>query len=123
MILKGTGGVSMFALKLARAAGLQVILSSSSDDKLQQIKAQFSSPPLLTVNYKSPVWHEEVLKLTGDAGVDLVLEMGGTGSLVQSIRCTRRGGTVSQIGYLSRQDPSDLAELLPVLIDRRVNLR
>lgn len=123
MKVKGTGGVSMFALKLARAAGLQVILSSSSDEKLQRIKAQFPGLPLPTVNYKSPTWHEDVLSLTNGAGVDLVLEMGGTGSLVQSIKCARRGGTVSQIGYLGRQDPSDLAELLPVLIDRRANLR
>jgi NADPH:quinone reductase-like Zn-dependent oxidoreductase len=121
---KGTGGVSMFALKLARAAGLKIILSSSSDAKLEKIKEQFSDPPLLTVNYaKNPEWHEDVLKLTNDAGVDLVIEEGGTGSLVKSMKCTRRGGTISQVGYLSKKDPGDLAELLPVLTDRRIVLR
>lgn len=114
----------MFALKLARAAGLKVILSSSSDQKLKSIRKQFPSPPLLTVNYVStPAWHEEVLKLTNGAGVDLVIEVGGTQSLVKSMKCTRRGGVISQVGYLSKQDVNELSELLPLLIDRRVNLR
>ncbi|KAB8230248.1 hypothetical protein ETB97_002173 [Aspergillus alliaceus] len=124
VLIQGTGGVSMFALKLARASGLKIILTSSSDDKLERMKEQFSSPPLLTVNYaKNPEWHEEVLKLTNGAGVDLVIEVGGTSSLVKSMKCTRRGGTVSQVGYLSKQNPSELTELLSVLIDRRVILR
>lgn len=114
----------MFALKLARAAGLKVILSSSSDEKLRKISEQFPSPPLSTVNYdKNPEWHEDVLKLTNGEGVDLVIEVGGTASLVKSMKCTRRGGTVSQVGYLSKQDPNQLTELLSVLIDRRVVLR
>ncbi|EOD42991.1 putative alcohol dehydrogenase protein [Neofusicoccum parvum UCRNP2] len=124
VLIQGTGGVSMFALKLARAAGLKVILSSSSDEKLKSIRKQFLSPPLLTVNYVStPAWHEEVLKLTDGAGVDLVIEVGGTQSLVKSMKCTRRGGVISQVGYLSKQDVNELSELLPLLIDRRVNLR
>ncbi|KAE8154875.1 chaperonin 10-like protein [Aspergillus avenaceus] len=124
VLIQGTGGVAMFALKLARAAGLKVILSSSSETKLRKMKEQFPSPPLLTVNYATnPEWHEEVLKLTDGAGVDLVVEVGGTGSLVKSMKCTRRGGIVSQVGYLSGQDPQKLKELLPVLIDRRVVLR
>lgn len=114
----------MFALKLARAAGLKVILSSSSDEKLRSTSEKFPAPPLLTVNYgKNPNWHEEVLKLTDGAGVDLVIEVGGTQSLVKSMKCTRRGGTISQVGYLSKQDVNQLAELLPLIIDRRVNLR
>ncbi|KAK5164124.1 uncharacterized protein LTR77_010215 [Saxophila tyrrhenica] len=118
-----TGGVSMFALKLARASGMRVILSSSSDSKLESMRTKFADPPLFTVNYKNAMWHEEVLNLTNGAGVDLVLENGGTGSVVQSVKCTRRGGTVSQVGYLGKQDPTEMAELLPTLIDRRVNLR
>lgn len=114
----------MFALKLARAAGLKVILSSSSDTKLDRIKQQFSDPPLLTVNYATnSQWHEEVLKLTDGVGVDLVVEIGGTQTLVKSLKCTRRGGTVSQVGYLSKQNLDDLAEFLPTLIDRRIILR
>lgn len=114
----------MFALKLARAAGLRVILSSSSDEKLQKMREKYTSPPLLIVNYsKNQAWHEEVLKLTDGVGVDIVVENGGTGSLVQSMKCTRRGGIVSQVGYLSKQDPNDLRELVPTIIDRRVILR
>lgn len=121
---EGTGGVSMFALKLARAAGLKVILSSSSDEKLEKIKQKFSRPPLLVVNYaNNPRWHEDVLGLTDGVGVDLVLENGGTGSLIQSMRCTRRGGIISQVGYLGKQNPQDLAELVPLIIDRRLVLR
>ncbi|KIW79387.1 hypothetical protein Z517_05999 [Fonsecaea pedrosoi CBS 271.37] len=124
ILIQGTGGVAMIALKLGRTAGLKVILSSSSDAKFGRIKAQFPTPPLLTVNYaKNPQWHQEVLDLTGGAGVDLVLEMGGTQTLVKSMKCTRRGGTVSQVGYLSKQSLDDLAEFVPVLIDRRIILR
>lgn len=120
----GTGGVSMFALKLARAAGLRVILTSSSDKKLEQVKGKFVNPPILTVNYsQSPEWDQEVLRLTDGVGVDIVVENGGTGSLVKSLKCTRRGGVVSQVGYLSKQDPNDLREFVPTLIDRRINLR
>ena len=121
---EGTGGVSMFALKLARAAGLKVILSSSSDQKLEKLKQQFSSPQLLTVNYaKNPTWDDDVIRLTDGVGVDLVLENGGTGSLVKSMKCTRRGGIISQVGYLGKQNPQELAELVPLIIDRRLVLR
>lgn len=120
----GTGGVSCFAIKLARAAGLKIILSSSSDEKLEEMKRRFPNPPLQTVNYaKKPEWHEEVLKLTDGIGVDLVLENGGTSSLVKSVKCTRRGGIVSQVGYLGKQNAQDLAELVPTIIDRRVIIR
>lgn len=121
---KGTGGVSMFALKLARAAGLKVILSSSSDEKLSKMKKQFPNPPPLTVNYATnPEWHEDVLEHAQGVGFDLVIEVGGTGSLVKSMKCTRRGGTISQVGYLDKQDPSQLEELLPLIFDKRLVLR
>ena len=114
----------MMALKLARAAGCKVILTSSSDEKLDKVKQLHQSPPLLTVNYaRIQDWENKVLQLSGGVGVDIVLENGGTSSLVKSVRCTRRGGVVSQVGYLARQNPLGLADLLPVLIDRRVDLR
>ncbi|EHY52633.1 Zinc-type alcohol dehydrogenase-like protein [Exophiala dermatitidis] len=124
VLIQGTGGVSHWALKLARAAGLKVVLTSSDDNKLSKLKKHFGAPEILTINYsKTPEWHEEVLRLTDGIGVDLVLEMGGSSSLVKSLRCTRRGGIVSQVGYLGRQKPEDLHELVPTIIDRRVILR
>lgn len=120
----GTGGVAMFALKLARAAGLRVIVSSSSDAKLADLKSKFPSPPLLTVNYSTfPDWHEEVLRLTGGVGVDVVVEVGGSSTLVKSIQCTRRGGIVSVVGYLSKQDNQQFEGLLAAVIDRRTVVR
>lgn len=121
---QGTGGVSSWALKLARAAGLKVILTSSSDDKLGKMKKHFGPPEILTINYsKCPAWHEQVLKLTDGVGVDLVVENGGSSSLVKSLRCTRRGGIVSQVGYLGKQKPDDLQDFVSTIIDRRVVLR
>lgn len=115
----------MFALKLAQAAGYKVFLSSSSDAKIKKIQNDFPNSPIYGVNYgQNPnTWHEEVLKLTDGIGVDLVLENGGAGSLTQSLRCTRRGGIVSQVGYLGGQDSTKLKEFIPTLIDRRINVR
>lgn len=119
---QGTGGVSVFALKLAAAAGLRVILTSSSDTKLEQMKKRY--PSLLIINYTAiPDWDQEVLRITGGVGVDIVVDNGGTGSLVKSLKCARRGGTVSQVGYLGKQNPNDLQGFVPTIIDRRVNLR
>lgn len=101
-----------------------MILTSSSDKKLEEMKTKHSNPPILTVNYsKTPDWDQEVLKLTDGVGVDIVVENGGNGSLVKSMRCTRRGGIVSQVGYLSGKNPDDLRELVPTVIDRRIILR
>lgn len=114
----------MFALKLARAAGLRVILTSSSDDKLNKMRAQFSSPPISTVNYRTtPDWENEVLRLTNGEGVDLVVEVGGASTIVKSLKCTRRGGIISIVGYLSGPKSEDLIEVIPLSIDRRVTMR
>ncbi|CAI7670882.1 unnamed protein product [Penicillium manginii] len=122
VLIQGTGGVSVFALNLAKAAGLRIILTSSSDAKLKQMSERY--PGILTINYSStPDWDQEVMRLTAEEGVDIVVENGGTGSLVKSLKCTRRGAVVSQVGYLSKQDPADLRELVPTIIDRRVTLR
>ncbi|KAL8996977.1 MAG: hypothetical protein Q9169_003628 [Polycauliona sp. 2 TL-2023] len=124
VLIQGTGGVAMFALKLAKTAGLKVVLSSSSDQKLKTICERFPEPPILTVNYaRNPDWHEEVLKHTNGVGVDFVLENGGPGTLLKSMECTRRGGIVSQVGYLDRKKFEDALEILPTLIDRRIVLR
>ncbi|KAI9166345.1 Zinc-type alcohol dehydrogenase-like protein [Paramyrothecium foliicola] len=124
VLIQGTGGVSTFSLKLARASGLRIILTSSSDAKLSQIKQKFGEPEIQTINYKThPEWHEEVLRLTNGVGVDIVVENGGSSSLVKSMLCTRRGGTVSQVGYLGGSKPEHLQEFISTIIDRRINVR
>ncbi|KAK1978643.1 hypothetical protein LZ30DRAFT_598681 [Colletotrichum cereale] len=124
VLIQGTGGVAMFALKLAQASGLKIILSSSSDAKIDAIQKAFPSAPIYGVNYSTSTdWHADVLDLTDGVGVDLVVENGGAPSLVQSVKCTRRGGVVSQVGYLGEQDPVHLKEFVSTIIDRRVNVR
>lgn len=84
----------------------------------------FGHLEIQTINYaKTNEWDKEVLKLTNGVGVDLVIENGGTSSLVRSLRCTRRGGIVSQVGYLGKQNPEELKDLISTIIDRRIILR
>jgi len=96
----GTGGVSIFALQFAHAAGARVLITSSSDEKLVRAAALGANDG---INYKTtPDWAAEVRKLTGGRGVDHVVEVGGPGTLQQSIASARLGGTVSLIGVLTR---------------------
>ncbi|QSA96974.1 NAD(P)-dependent alcohol dehydrogenase [Methylococcus sp. EFPC2] len=99
VLLLGTGGVSVWALQLAKAAGLYTIITSSSDEKLERARRLGASA---TINYRTtPEWQEEVLRLTEGRGVDLVLEVGGKGTLARSIASARMGGTIAIIGGLS----------------------
>lgn len=99
VLVQGTGGVSLFALQIARMAGARVIATSSSDAKLERALAMGASDG---INYRdSPDWHEEVRKLTGGRGVDHVVEVGGAGTLERSLRAVRRRGYVAVIGVLS----------------------
>jgi NADPH:quinone reductase-like Zn-dependent oxidoreductase len=99
VVLLGTGGVSLFALQLAKARGARVILTSSSDEKLDRARA-FGPDHL--VNYRrTPEWDAEILKLTNGEGADLVLETVGPDTIVRSISAAKNGGTVFMIGYLS----------------------
>jgi NADPH:quinone reductase-like Zn-dependent oxidoreductase len=99
VLLLGTGGVSIFALQFARLAGATVIITSSSNEKLERAKKLGASEG---VNYRSvPEWGERVRELTGGTGVDLVVEVGGAGTLPQSIMAVRRGGRISLIGVLT----------------------
>ncbi|MBL6749571.1 MAG: NAD(P)-dependent alcohol dehydrogenase [Nevskia sp.] len=111
VLLQGTGGVSIWALQLAKAAGMRVILTSSSDDKLKRVRDLGADD---TINYKAtPEWQNEALKLTGGRGVDLVLEVGGADTLKRSVMATRYGGTVAVIGGVSGfAGPFELMPLL-----------
>ena len=76
-----------------------------------------------TINYSKVLeWHEEAIKMNGGVGTDIVLEHGGTSSVVKSMKAARRGGVVSQAGYLAKQDPNDMRDLLSVHIDRKTIL-
>ena len=99
VLLLGTGGVSIWGLQIAKAAGIEAIITSSSDDKLAKAKALGATH---TINYRStPEWQDEVLKVTGGQGVDLVLEVGGEGTLSRSVASARFGGVITLIGGVS----------------------
>jgi NADPH:quinone reductase-like Zn-dependent oxidoreductase len=99
VLVLGTGGVSLFALQFARLAGARVIITSRSEEKLARAKELGAAD---CINYQSvPAWSDRVRELTGGAGVDLVVEVGGAGTLPQSLRAVRVGGRISLIGVLT----------------------
>lgn len=99
VLLLGSGGVSMFALQLARACGARVIVTSSSDEKIERVKALGADAG---VNYKrTPEWDQEVLALTNGRGVNHVIELGGPGTLARSMRSVGYAGCVALIGVLA----------------------
>ena len=92
VLLQGTGGVSLFALQLAKIAGAQVVITSSSDEKLAKVKAMGAD---ILVNYrKNPEWSKGLQ-------VDLILELGGGGTLTESLKAIRYGGQINLIGRLT----------------------
>jgi NADPH:quinone reductase-like Zn-dependent oxidoreductase len=98
VLIQGTGGVSLFALQFALAAGAETYLISSSDEKLERAR-QLGAHHLL--NYRGmPQWSQEVLRLSGGRGVDLVVDIAGPGTLGQSIAALTSGGHISQVGVL-----------------------
>ena len=102
VLLLGTGGVSVFGLQFAKMAGANVIITSSSDAKLEKARQMGADA---TVNYRTtPDWDQEVWNLTGKRGVDHVLEVGGAGTLEKSLASTTYGGHVALIGVLTGFD-------------------
>jgi NADPH:quinone reductase-like Zn-dependent oxidoreductase len=99
VLVQGTGGVSIFALQLAVINGARVIVTSSSDEKLARALKLGASDG---INYKTtPKWDERVRELTGGAGVDYIVEVGGAGTLTQSMKAIKGGGQISLIGVLT----------------------
>lgn len=99
VLTMGTGGVSIFALQIAKMMGATVISTSSSNDKLERLKALGADH---TINYKeTPEWGARVQELTNGRGVDHVIEVGGPATLAQSITAARIGGHISLIGVLT----------------------
>jgi NADPH:quinone reductase-like Zn-dependent oxidoreductase len=118
VLLQGTGGVSIFGLQLARAMGIGVIITSSSDEKLARAKALGASHG---INYvTTPDWEKAAQRLTGGRGVDHVVEVGGAATFARSFGAIRVGGKISMIGGLS----GPATELNPGLIfARRANVQ
>ncbi|MCD1590708.1 NAD(P)-dependent alcohol dehydrogenase [Qipengyuania citrea] len=99
VLVQGTGGVSIFALQFAKAAGATVIATSSSNEKLERVR-ELGADHL--INYKEvEAWGPKALEITGGRGVDCVVEIGGAGTLDQSMLATRVGGHVALIGVLA----------------------
>lgn len=99
VLLLGTGGVSIFALQFAKAMGAAVAITSSSDEKLERARELGADH---AINYaKDPQWGKSVKKWSGGEGVDIVLEVGGAGTLANSLASVRVGGMIALIGILS----------------------
>ena len=102
VLVLGTGGVSIAALQIAKSMGARVIVTSSSDEKLSRARALGADE---VVNYqRSPDWSHTVLSLTSGHGVDHIVEVGGPGTLANSIRAIRVGGHISLIGVLTGRE-------------------
>jgi NADPH:quinone reductase-like Zn-dependent oxidoreductase len=111
VLVLGTGGVSIFALQLAQILGVRVIVTSSSDEKLERARELGAWQ---TINYlKDPDWGKTVRKLS-NGGVDLIVEVGGAGTLAQSMLAIRPGGQISLIGVLAG-GKADL-DVIPILM-------
>lgn len=116
VLVQGTGGVSLFALQFAKLAGAEVVATSSSDQKLQRVRAMGASE---TVNYRTtPDWEVAVRKWLPE-GVDHVVEVGGAGTLPRSFKAVRTGGRISLIGVLSGVGD---ANPLPILM-KNINVQ
>jgi len=111
VLVQGTGGVSLFALQIAKLHGARVIVTSSSDDKLARARALGADE---TINYRTtPGWDAEVFRLTNKRGVDHVVEVGGAGTLPRSLKSVRVAGHIHVIGVLTGK--GDGVDVTPVL--------
>lgn len=99
VLIQGSGGVALFALQFARLFGAHITVISSSDRKIERLRAMGAHA---TINYvRTPEWARATREITGGRGYDRIIEVGGEKTLPQSLRCVRAGGTISMIGVLS----------------------
>ena len=99
VLVQGTGGVSIFALQMARLLGARVIATSGEDEKMERLRELGAEH---VINYNTtPDWDQKALEITERRGVDNVIEVGGAGTLERSIRAVRPGGLISLIGVLA----------------------
>jgi len=112
VLVLGTGGVALFALQFAALVGAEVIVTSSSDEKLARVRELGARHALNSVS--EPDWDARVFELTAGRGADLVIEVGGAGTLGRSLRAVRVGGRICLIGVLGGH--SGELDLRPVLM-------
>ncbi|CAI6342513.1 unnamed protein product [Periconia digitata] len=106
VLAQGTGGVSVTAIQIAAAVGATVIATSSSNAKLEIARKLGATH---TVNYsETPAWEDEVLRLTDGKGVDVVIEIGGSATLMQSLKATKFNGLVCLVGFLTEPVQYDI---------------
>lgn len=118
VLVQGTGGVALFALQFAKLCGAEVTVTSSSDDKLARARQLGADHG---INYRSdPEWGRTARALTGGAGLDHIVELGGAETLNQSIRAIRPGGMISMIGVLS--GPKNALHI-PLVVMQQVRLQ
>ncbi|CAI6334073.1 unnamed protein product [Periconia digitata] len=114
VLIQGTGGVSITALAIARAAGARTIVTSSSDEKLEYVKSLGADH---VVNYKTHThWAAEVLRITEGHGVDHIIENGGPGTIEQSLESVASSGVISVIGFLDMNEGKQPDVLVPALV-------
>ena len=117
VLTQGSGGVSVFALQFAKLAGAEVVATSSSDTKLERLKSLGADH---LINYvDTPQWARPAREAVGGRGLDLVVEVGGGGTLEQSIKAVRLGGAIALIGVLSG---SNHEFRLPLVVTRKIRL-
>lgn len=111
VVLQGTGGVSIFGLQFAKAAGYRTVITSSSDEKLARARALGADH---LVNYKTtPGWSRPVREATGGRGADFIMEVGGGGTIQESMKAIRIGGHIAIIGVVAGAgDPFNPAALI-----------
>ena len=128
VLTQGTGGVSLFAVQLAKAFGARVIATTSSPEKVQRLRALGADE---VIDYRaSPDWGDQVRALTGGRGVDRVVEVGGPGALAQSVKTIAYGGQVSLVGVLAGVEGGidfmsmfmSLATFKPIVVGSRRDL-
>jgi NADPH:quinone reductase-like Zn-dependent oxidoreductase len=119
VLAQGTGGVSVFAVQIAKAYDARVLVTSSSDQKLARA---CELGAVEGINYATtPDWDKEVWRLTGNRGVDHVVEVGGPGTLEKSLKCVAAGGHIAQIGVLTGFQPANVSLFTAVAKNARID--
>lgn len=126
VLLQGTGGVSVAGLQIAKAAGLDAIITSSSDDKLERAKKDLGADT--GINYRTHwEWQDPVMKATNGRGADIIFETGGSRTLRKSFESVAFGGLINCIGYLSgkeeEQDTGGKVSVSVLALRRNVTLK